>query len=471
MTTVPLVVDLEGALLRSDLLIESAFARARKKPFDLLRIPAWLSHGSAELRRELTRESAPDARTLPYRADVVEFLRSERRLGRPMVLATEADEELANAVARELGLFDAVVARGGEATPDRSMHEALVAQFGERGFDYAGGARAGDGIWSAARRAILVQPSRALKERVSPTTQIERVFDDGGPVLRNYLRALRPHHWLKNALIFLPLVADHRLYEYALLQRALLAFVAFTLCACSMYLLNDLLDLAGDRLHPEKRHRALASGQVGARASLALIPLLLATGLAVGAALTPALAGILAGYYALMLGYSLGLKQLPVVDVLMLAAGYALRVAAGATAVGIAPSYWLMAFCMFLFFSLALIKPYAELVTQAAAGVAQPRMRGYRYADRTLMAVQGIASGYIAVLVLALYTNTRLIQGIFGRHELFWVVCALLLYWVNHLWLMAHRGRIRQDPVTFVLRDPISLAVMAAVATASLAAT
>jgi 4-hydroxybenzoate polyprenyltransferase len=238
-----------------------------------------------------------------------------------------------------------------------------------------------------------------------------------------------------------------------------------------MYLLNDLLDLASDRLHPEKRHRALASGQVGTRGALALMPLLLLVALVIGGALHPALAGIIGGYFALMLCYSLGLKQLRLVDVLIVAAGYALRVAAGAVAVGIAVSYWLIAFSMSLFLSLALIKPYADLATQAADGIAAPHMRGYRYVDCKLMAILGVASGYVAVLILALYTNARPFQDLFRHAELFWVVCALLFYWISHLWSMAHRGRIRQDPVTFVLHDPVSLGVMVAIAAAGLAAT
>jgi 4-hydroxybenzoate polyprenyltransferase len=468
---VPLVVDLEGALLRSDLLIESIFARAKKKPLDAWKVPWWLARGTAESRRELMRDAAPDVSTLPYRQDLLEYLRNERSRGRALVLATDVDAALANAVADALGLFDGVIAPGAETSQLESMQNRLIARFGERGFDYAAGAGSDPGVWSAARKAILVQPRGGLTERVERTTPIERVFADDGPALPNYVRALRPHHWLKNALIFLPLVDGHRLYEPVLLGRTLLAFVAFTLCACSMYLLNDLLDLASDRRHPEKRHRALAAGLVSTRGSLLLIPLLLAAALVTGAALTPALAGILAAYFALMLLYSLGLKELPVVDVLMLAVGYALRVAAGSVAVGVAPSYWLMAFCLFLFYSLALIKPYAELVTQSAAGIAMPRMRGYRYADRALMAIQGIASGYVAVLILALYTTTHLVQGLSGRPELFWMICALLLYWINYLWLAAHRGRICQDPVTFVLRDPMSLGVWGIIAAAALAAT
>jgi 4-hydroxybenzoate polyprenyltransferase len=467
----PLVVDLDGALVRSDLVLESILALARRKPHYLFKLPLWLARGRAAFKRELAKHAMPDVHTLPYRPDLLKYLQEERRRGRSLVLVSAVDEALANGVARELALFDSVMASDGR-TELRGEQKAkrLLARFGAGGYDYAGAVRGDRAIWTSARRAILVQPSVALKEELARITSVEHVLERDDAGLGAYLHALRPHHWVKNVLVFLPLVLAHELYDVALLERAALAFIAFTLCASSVYVLNDLLDLSSDRRHPHKRNRALASGRARVSRSLILVPLLLIAAVAVSLPLPPAFLGTLALYYLLMLCYSLGAKGLPIVDVLLLAGGYALRVGAGAAAAGVAISPWLLAFCMFLFFSLALIKRYAELVTLRVVEGAMVHTRGYLPTDRELMAIEGLTSGYLSVLVLALYTNTRMVQDLSGRYGVFWLICLLLLYWISYMWLMAHRGRIHEDPVTFALTDRVSQVLVIAMAAASLVA-
>jgi 4-hydroxybenzoate polyprenyltransferase len=299
-------------------------------------------------------------------------------------------------------------------------------------------------------------------------------FDSGASVppeqqaLRSYLEAVRPRHWLKNTLIFLPLVAAHRLYEPVLLGRALVAFMAFSLCASSIYLFNDLRDLAADRAHPQNRTRPLASGRIGKHGTVVLSAMLLLAALGLGAALGLLFPAVLSVYCLAMVIYTLGAKGVPILDVLILACGYALRVVAGSVATGLEWSPWLTAFCVFLFLSLALIKRYAELTSiLMSGGSAQAHVRGYLGEDGVLLVAQGLASGYLSVLVLALYTNTRMVQAPTGKYELFWLICLLLLYWISHMWLMAHRGRIREDPVAYALKDPVSriLVGLAAVVT------
>lgn len=280
-------------------------------------------------------------------------------------------------------------------------------------------------------------------------------------VFAAYVAATRPRHWLKNTLVFLPMVAAHRLYEPDLLWRGLAAFVAFSLCASSIYLFNDLRDVAADRAHPQNRSRPLASGRITESGTLIVAAALLLATLSVSYAFGPAFLGVIAFYYGTMLIYSLGAKEIPILDVLMLSCGYALRVVAGAVATGLAWSPWLSAFCVFLFFSLALIKRYAEMATLLPTGDVEPHVRGYLRQDGTLLVAQGLASGYLSVLVLALYTNTRMVQAPSGRYGLFWVICLLLLYWISHMWLMAHRGRIRGDPVVYALKDPVSRVIVA----------
>ena len=285
---------------------------------------------------------------------------------------------------------------------------------------------------------------------------------------RGYVAAMRPRHWLKNILVFLPLVAAHRLYDPALLAEALVAFVAFSLSASSIYLFNDLRDLAADRAHPQKRSRPLAAGLIGKSGSLTLSAGLLVGALGLGATLGPVFPAVLGLYYLAMVLYTLGAKGVPILDVLILACGYALRVVAGSVATRLIWSPWLTAFCVFLFLSLALIKRYAELTSVVSpGGSSQAHVLGYLGPDGVFLLAQGLASGYLSVLVLALYTNSRMVQAPTGKYQLFWLICLLLLYWISHMWLMAHRGRIREDPVAYALKDPVSriLVGLAAVVT------
>ncbi len=281
-------------------------------------------------------------------------------------------------------------------------------------------------------------------------------------LLRSYVAAIRPRHWLKNALVFLPLVAAHRLHEPLLLLKAGGAFLAFSVCASSIYLFNDLRDVAADRAHPQKRSRPLAAGRIGKSGAIGVSAALMLAALGIGACFGPAFPAVLALYYLAMVAYSLGVKAIPILDVLILACGYALRVVAGSVAAGLAWSPWLTAFCVFLFLSLALIKRYAELASaQAAGGSAEAHVRGYLGEDGVLLVAQGLASGYLSVLVLALYTNTRMVVAPTGKYELFWLICLLLLYWISHMWLMAHRGRIQEDPVAYAIKDPVSRIIVA----------
>jgi len=269
-----------------------------------------------------------------------------------------------------------------------------------------------------------------------------------------WLMALRPQHWVKNALVIVPLAAAHQLGDVALLTRVALAFAAFSLCASGQYVLNDLFDLEADRGHPSKRKRPLASGEVSRAAAVVLIA---ATWLGAGliaVQLGAAFAGVLAGYVLLMIAYSVWLKHVVVLDALLLAAGYAARVAAGAIAVAIRPSTWLIAFCLCLFYSLALIKRYAELTHNRDRQGPSAHARGYEAADLPIVATFGIASGYLAVLVLALYlTSHSTVSHLYSRPSFIGLTGILLLYWVSYLWLVANRGQMPEDPVLFALRD------------------
>lgn len=273
---------------------------------------------------------------------------------------------------------------------------------------------------------------------------------------RAALETVRPYQWVKNALVFVPLAAAHRLGDGALLAAAALTFVAFSLCAASVYVFNDLVDAPSDRLHPHKNARPIACGRLPRAAGMALVPILAAAALAVGSALDIRVDVILAVYFVEMLAYTLRLRSVALLDTLALAVGYALRVAAGAFAVHVLLSPWLLAFCVFLFFSLALVKRYAELALVRGRDGPAAHARDYLLEDQEIILALGVSTGTLAVLVLALYLSTPHAEVRYHQAGFIWLVCVLLLYWVSHMWLTAHRGRMSDDPLVFALKDRVS---------------
>lgn len=453
---VPLVVDLDGTLLRSDTLVESLLSAARTHPLSLLGIPLWLAQGRARLKQALAERATLDVRTLPLDPELLEHLRVAKRQGRRLILASGADEKIARAIADETGLFDAVMASDGVVNLTAShKRERLVAELGERGFDYVGNSTRDLPIWACARRGLLMAPSPRLTVRAQRVTKVERIFSGQHPGIATYLSAMRWRHWLKNVLLLVPLLVTHRLYDPPLLANALIGALCFSLTASGVYLLNDLLDLHADRLHPYKKARALASGQMPLMHALALWPGLWLSAAAVALSLPPAFFAALSLYGALMLAYSMRLKNMAIVDTLVLAVGYSLRILAGGLAVGLDVSPWLLVCSTAMFFGLALLKRYAELVTLRSGTDPAARVRAYRVSDAALIAGLGIAAGIIAVTLLALYP---LVEPSEQARWPVWLLCGLWLLWIGHMWLMAHRGNIRDDPVAFALRDRISRA-------------
>ncbi len=432
--SVPLVVDLDGTLVKTDLLMESLLALIRQKPWYLLLLPLWCLRGKAQLKREVARRVELDVATLPYREELRAYLKLEHDRGRTVVLATGADELLARAVADHVGIFDRVFASDGRINlTGAAKSDLLVHEFGTQQFDYAGNGHCDVAVWRTARSAIRVQPRQNR--------------------LAGYWRPLRMQHWLKNVLVFVPLLAAHRFDEIGLVAKLLPAFVVFGLLASSGYVINDLLDLAADRHHPSKRLRPFASGDLPLGFGLFLIPALLAAGLWMAKMISWPFLEVAAGYYALSLAYSIRFKRVALLDVILLAGLYSMRILAGAAAVAIWPSHWLLAFSTFFFFSLALLKRYSELVIMRRVDGDHATARAYELDDSELIAAMGVASGFLAVLVLALYINSDKAQALYGRYQLIWFLCPMLLYWIGRVWLVAHRGQMPDDPLVFALQD------------------
>jgi 4-hydroxybenzoate polyprenyltransferase len=462
----PLCVDLDGTLIRGDTLHESILLLLKSSVWHFLLLPIWLLKGRAHFKARIAARVSLDARFLPYDQALIAELAAQRAAGRSIVLATAANETVAQGVAEHLGVFDRIFASDSTNNLKGSRKaERLVAAYGERGFDYIGDSAADLKVWAVARNALLARPARALERRFEATgRRFERVYGTSpGPSLLSQLpRMLRLHQWLKNGLIFVPLVTSLSFLRIDFLLKGALAFLIFSLCASSVYITNDLLDLASDRRHARKRLRPFASGNVSIPAGIVLASvLLLVGGLLAFEFMPPLYIAVLVAYMVATLAYSFYLKGVVLVDVLILAGLYTSRIIAGAFAVGIEPSFWLLAFSMFVFLSLALIKRFSELQEAAKAGVVWIAGRGYKSTDIQLLMSFGTAAGYVAVLVLALYINSDEVRLLYARPHVLWLLCPLLLYWIARMWIQAERSNMHDDPLVFAARDRITYAVAA----------
>ncbi len=455
----PLAVDMDGTLLRTDLMWEHLLQLLRDRPLALLAVPGWLRRGRAFFKQQLAARTQVDAATLPYNVEFLEWLREQKRAGRRLILATASDRRMAEPVAHQLGLFDELLASDGQTNlRDRAKRELLTRRFGERGFDYAGNSAVDLEVWAGARRAIVVNAPRRLVERAARCAELGRVFPPAASRLGALVRLVRPHQWIKNLLVFVPLVTAHRLSADVWLAAAGAA-AALCLCASGVYVLNDLLDLEADRRHPNRRERPFAAGELPLALGPVLTALLLAGGFALGWQWGGWFAALLAGYVAAATAYSLWLKRLALVDVFVLAGLYTLRLAAGHVVTGIAWSAWLLVFAMFLFLSLALLKRFPELQQLRRNNQTRTAGRGYSVGDTELIATLGLMCGALAVLVMALYVNSEQVTRLYRHPTLLLAGCPLLLYWISRLWWLAHRGRMPADPVLFVLKDPSSYVI------------
>src|SRR5690554_798384 len=408
-TRIPLVVDLDGILLRSDMLLESGLAFLRQYPLQAWKVFAWLKAGKVCLKQNLANHSEIDVAVLPYEPRVLDFIRAEKAKGRTIVLATASYRLLADKIADHLQLFDEVLAteKGYNLSAD-NKRDTLVARYGEQGFDYVGNSTDDLPVWSRARKAYLTNPNGKLLQQAGQHYNIDDIFYCHQPGLKDWIRGLRLHQWLKNLLIFVPLLAAHLVFVGDALLQALLAFIAFGLTASSVYLLNDMLDLDDDRHHATKCQRPFAAGTLSLAQGLVACPLLLfVAGLLSVLFLPWKLLLVLLAYYLLTMAYSFRLKRHASVDVISLAALYTVRIIAGAAALGLPMTFWLLAFSMFIFLSLALVKRFAELAELHGRGESQARGRGYYPGDMPIIAAMGTAAGYLSVLVLALYIREQ----------------------------------------------------------------
>lgn len=451
----PIVVDLDGTLVLTDTFVANLLEVLRNRPARLPAVITALLRGRAFCKEIVASLARLNVASLPYNAPLIDYLLQERAAGRRLILATGADLSIATRVAEHLGFFDEVIASDGHRnmTGDEKLR-AIRDRLGDEPFTYAGNSRADLSVWRRSQSAILVDvPRSCARELRLAGIAIQRDFGSSRLHWHALFRCLRVHQWSKNVLVFVPVLLAHQIREPLVLWRALLAFLALSLCASALYIVNDLLDLQADRIHPTKRRRPLAAGQVSVEGGLGLSLFLAAgaTGLAVVLPLDARV--LLAGYAATSLLYSLVLKRLLFVDVVVLSLLYALRVLYGGSATGITISVWTLAFSLFLFTSLAAVKRVAELRKVKTATPDVLSYRGYREDDVSQLSSLASAGGYVAVLVFALYINSPEVKLLYRCPQGLWLLCPILIYWISRITLIANRGLLDDDPVAFALRD------------------
>lgn len=456
---VVLCVDLDGTLIRTDMLHETAIRLLHVSPISVFQMPLWLLSGKAYLKKRIAEKSHFDPATLPYNAQLVAWLKKQKSDGRYIVLSTATDLHIANKIADYLGFFDEVLGSDG-ATNLAGKHKVtiLVERFGLKGFDYVGNSSADLLVWEKARKAIVVNASKRVQMDASACATIEFSINDK-PLsnFRSWVKAIRLHQWLKNTLLFIPLIAAHQWTSLSTWFLVMMAFLAFSLCASSVYLMNDLFDLDSDRAHIHKYKRPFASGDLALWKGALLVPAILIISLLIAKEVNTQFLSWLLVYFFLTFIYSMKLKQIVLVDCIVLAVLYTLRIVAGTTAAGLAISFWLLAFSIFLFLSLAFVKRFSELQVQLLHGKHKAIGRGYLTDDAPLIQMLGVASGLLSSLVLALYLNGENVVKLYHSPEWVWGCVPVMIFWISWMWLRAHRGEMHEDPLVFAVKDKASL--------------
>lgn len=461
---VPLVIDLDGALIRSDLLVESAFAHLGHHPTGVGRLLAALFRGKAALKAYIAASTEIDVGHLPYDPQVIELIREARAAGRPVHLASASNERYVSAVAAHLDLFDGWFASSAvENLSSAAKAERLVKAFGEGGFDYIGNDAADLKVWATARQRIAVHPSASVRKRLLALDPSATILRRDGSRLRSWIKLLRVHQWAKNALVFVPLVTA-QYFDLSSFGAIVAAFFAFSLAASGIYLVNDLVDLEADRKHRTKKRRPLATGTIRVLDAMVVAPVLVTAAVTGAFLLAPWFGAVLVGYLALTTAYTFLLKRKMMIDVVTLAMLYTLRVVGGAAAIAVHVSEWLLAFSMFIFVALALIKRYTEVAGRLDANMPDPPNRNYRKIDLDIVAALAAASGFNAVTVFTLYAGSETARSNYASPEFLWFVCPVLMHWIGRMLMLAHRRQMHDDPIVFALRDANSLACAAIVA-------
>jgi 4-hydroxybenzoate polyprenyltransferase len=472
----PIAVDLDGTLIYTDMLYETFVRALFRSPWIIFLLLPWLLKGRAYLKYQLTEHSEIDVEVLPYNVELIEYLSAKKDT--KIVLCTATNQELAEKISAHLGIFSETMGSSLQCNlAGTTKAKALVEKFGEKEFIYAGNEIRDLKIWEKAKGALVVG-STQLATKATEVCAVEKTFNSPRLSIKTVLKAIRLHQWVKNALIFIPLITSHKFTELPLFLACVIAFIAFGLCASATYLINDLSDLDSDRKHSKKRLRPLARGTLSIHSGFVIIVLLLTAAVICALMVNLLFFLVLCGYTAITLGYSFWFKRLQTVDIVVLASLYTIRIIAGGAAISVVPTFWLLTFSMFVFLCLAIIKRISELIKknqdhiQSAVGgdAAKISGRGYYTSDIDILRSLATSSGLVSILVFAMYIDSSDVALLYNFPQALWLVCPVFAYWVMRILIMTSRGEVDEDPITFALKDTRSwfagAAIVAAIALA-----
>lgn len=451
-----LVVDLDGTLIYSDMLLESFWSAVSNNWRVIFGVVFAMLRGRAQLKEYLAGTSTIGVQHLPYNKEVLRFIQEWRLSGRRVALVTASDTKIARQIADYLGIFDDVFGSDGKVNlGGKRKSQFLERIYQNNEYYYMGNAMADLPVWRHASKAFTVNASARTRRAADKNNDDVEHLNPRKMRLRPYFRACRPYQWIKNCLIFLPIIMAHQ-FDANTLQEGLLAFVSFCLIASSVYVLNDLLDLKADREHPRKRMRPFASGDCSISYAMFMLVGLLALGLHTAAAINREFLLVVSIYYFLTTAYSFHLKQKVIIDIFILAMLYTIRILGGGVASSIDLSVWLLAFSIFIFLSLASVKRQAELQDRSACVDKVLVRRGYNIDDLPIISMIAIASGYLSVLVMILYITSPNVTSLSAHPELLWAISAVLLYWITRTIMITHRGNMTDDPIIYAFKDRTS---------------
>lgn len=455
-TDLPLIIDLNGTLIKTDILLECALLYIKRNPFNIFHIIKWLGCGIYTLKYKLSEKIRIDIKNLPYDKTLVNELKKEVEKNREIVLATASSSVYAFEISDHLKLFNAVLANDNNTNLKGKIRlEKLVKQYGESGFDYIGSSESDLLIFDHSRKSKLITNNKKIIKKALKRTNV-LICERPNTRSIEYLKAIRIHQWSKNLLLFVPIMLSQNLTNIQMIARCFFGFLAFCLCASATYVINDLFDLDSDRKHPSKKRRVFAAGDISILRGLVLAFVLTLSGMLISASLQNNFFLYVIVYLVLTVSYSFLLKKHTIIDVLTLTGLYTIRIFAGASLIGIKVSFWLSAFSVFLFFGLSLIKRCAELITIKKTGGNEISGRAYIYEDLNTLKSMGISSSFISIVVFALYINSSEVLLLYPKPEMLWLICPALLYWINRLWLKTGREEMNDDPVIFSLKDTVS---------------
>ncbi len=456
---IPLIVDLDGTLIETDLLYEALILLLKKNPLYIFHCIFWSFKGKVYLKNKIFSIVSINHESLPYNAELLSFLKKENSRGRKLVLATASLKANASEISKVYSIFDEVYGTESINLKGKNKLDILIKNYGEANFDYIGNSNSDLVILASSRYSYLVNPNWSLERRARKKSNLKYIWNSKKGSLKTYANAARVYQWIKNLLLFVPLITSHTFHSVDSFFKLTLAFFAFNFVASAGYLCNDLSDLESDRLHPRKKYRALAAGNLPISSGIVLAVLFLIGGLAIAAEISLYFLAVVLVYFIISFLYSARLKKIAIYDVFILALLYSVRVYAGAIVINVALSYWLISFSTFMFLSLALVKRYAELMLIKKELTRQNKRREYSIEDLSLLQTMGIASGFLAIIVFSLYINSPEVALLYSKPKLLWTISLLFLFWITRIWHITNHGKMTDDPIIFAIKDVTSYCI------------